>query len=423
MKYPSEHLFRLIKSLTKSEKRHFRKQALSHKKQRKYLKIFEAIDSQSRYNEKLIKKQFEEEGWVNRFNSAKEYLNIALMECLISYNRKNESQYSLDSLLLSINILQKKGFYDHCSGLIEKGKKMARELDDLKHLLALLELESLNHAGGINPYNSEEILDEQQNALKMLQNEYEYNRLYKKSFSITAKAGLDEFNGDELNNYGEIIREPLLKDISTALTFNARHLLKKQDRLTFMIDYAGLHHEINLLNKLGKFQLSAEKLVLFIQLGNVHKRELSSDIIMQHEYLMAYTRFGNNEFSQSKHHIENIISESNVQLRRDINKKARLLLLMIYSESGDLDLLEYSIRSTIRFFERNEIMNEMDKACFKLIRYSLDNFDNLERVHSELKNFKSNYGEKVHLVHDQIVNWIESKEKRVSFVEIIKETR
>ena len=498
MKHPSAHLYKLIKSLTKSEKRHFKALAKSTKNQGKYLMIFEAMDSQEGYDEKRIKKQFETQKWVQRFNSAKEYLNKALMESLIGYNRKNESQYSLDSLLLSIRILQKKGFYDRCSFLIEKGKKQSRELDDFKNLLALLELESINHAGGINPYNSDAILEEQQNALSLLKNEYEYNRLYKESFSITESSGHDAFRKEELESYKTLINKPLLKEYSIALTFNAkrqfinmhffyyrgvqdydkmhewilkavqlfehnkriilryplnyattllnlqasyekrmeyeksfdalrklrnfypRHLMIKQDRLTFMVDYASLHHEITLLNKIGEFSTSVMKLPSFIKLSKLHKRELSADIVLQQEYLMAYTFFGNNNYSGSKRHIENIISESNLNIRRDLHKKSRLLLMMIYYESKDLDLLEYTIRSTLRFFIRNEMMSELDKVCFKLIKQGLNNFENSQKLYSEVEKIKAEFGEKLKPVYGHIVAWIESKQYKVSFADFIK---
>ena len=498
MKYPSDHLYKLIKSLTKSEKRHFKALANSTKNQGKYLMIFEAIDSQESYDEKRIKKQFETQKWVQRFNSAKEYLNKALMESLIGYNRKNESQYSLDSLLLSIRILQKKGFYDRCSFLIEKGKKQSRELDDFKNLLALLELESLNHASGINPYNSDEILDEQHKALNLLQNEYEYNRLYKESFRIIESSGHDAFSREELQSYTSLINKPLLKDYSRAHTFNAkrqfinmhyfynrgvqdydkmhewilkavqlfehnkriilryplnyattllnlqssyekrteyeksfealrklrhfypRHLMIQQDRLTFMVDYASLHHEITLLNKIGEFSASAIKLPTFIELSKLHRRELSADIVLQQEYLMAYTLFGNNNNSASKKHIENIISQSNLNIRRDLHKKSRLLLMMIYYESKDLDLLEYTIRSTLRFFVRNEMMSELDKVCFKLFKQGLNNFENSQKLYSEVQKIKAEFGEKLKPVYGHIVTWIESKQNKVSLAEFIK---
>ncbi|MFT4600511.1 MAG: tetratricopeptide (TPR) repeat protein [Arenicella sp.] len=493
MKGPSDHLFKLIKSLTKSEKRYFTSQARSGKKGEKYLAIFHAIDAQSEYDEALIKRRFQAYPWIDRFNSAKEYLQKAMMEDLISYNRQNESQYSLDSLLLSIKILQKKGFYPECLKMIKKGKVLARELDDLKQLLALLELQSLNHPGGINPHGAEEILKEQKNAIHLLQNEYEYDLLYKLSYQILLESGLDNLKQENLKKYLLVIENPLLKMYNQALTFNSqrqfinihyfycrgvrkfdemhdwilkanslfknkqriilkyplnyattllnleaslekrgeynealtvlkilrsfypRHLLKKQDRLTFIVDYASLHHELTLLCKIGEFTEANDKLSSFLELGNIHNREFSEDIALQHQYLLAEIYFCNERPTECKEQLERIISLSNTDIRRDIHKKARLLLSMVYFEGGHIDLYDSSLRSSQRFLERHKIFDDSDQVCFKILRLGLNMFENKPDVQKLLQKLEqSPQG------HPFFSAWVKSKTMIRPLAEMVK---
>ena len=62
---PSTELFDLIKSLTKSEKRFFKLASSLQTGDKNYLKIFDAIDRQSNYDENTIKGQFKNETFIS----------------------------------------------------------------------------------------------------------------------------------------------------------------------------------------------------------------------------------------------------------------------------------------------------------------------------------------------------------------------
>ena len=72
----SDHLFKLIKSLSKSEKGYFKKYANFHVRndQNNYTRIFDAIDLQKEYDEKKIIRKFQRERFVNQFAVAQNYL-------------------------------------------------------------------------------------------------------------------------------------------------------------------------------------------------------------------------------------------------------------------------------------------------------------------------------------------------------------
>jgi len=85
---PSEDLFLLIKSLTKSEKGHFKKYASKHviAGENKYIKIFNAIERQKAYNEAELKEKFRDESLLKSFAPFKVYLFDLILKSLTVFH-------------------------------------------------------------------------------------------------------------------------------------------------------------------------------------------------------------------------------------------------------------------------------------------------------------------------------------------------
>ena len=75
MKTPSEALFKLIRKMTPSEKRYFKRFGLLQQKKdsNKYTLLFDAINDQIEYDEESLLKQFEGFDLVNNFSEIKKY--------------------------------------------------------------------------------------------------------------------------------------------------------------------------------------------------------------------------------------------------------------------------------------------------------------------------------------------------------------
>ena len=221
MKKPSDDLFRLIKSLTKSEKRSFRLNAFSGSEKKKYRLIFDAIDAQESYDEEALKYKFRNEKWSSRFNASKHYVYKVLLRNLSAYNRKYEPSYQLDDLILQIKALQRKGFFSKCDSFIKRGKEMARESEDYVKLLEFLRLESTNHVDGVVIDDPSKI-KQRTEALDLLENQYAYDRLYLQSFRIFSKNRNAGFDQQSELKHKDLVNSYLLSDIKKALTFESR---------------------------------------------------------------------------------------------------------------------------------------------------------------------------------------------------------
>ncbi len=129
----TDHLFTLIKSLSRSEKGYFKKYSNFYDKEKKnYVKIFNAMDLQKVYNEPKLIKKFKKERFIKQFSVAKKYLYDILMESLESYHKT--ATIELRSMLNRAEILIDKGLYKQAQKILKKAKDTAVHREKLSYI-------------------------------------------------------------------------------------------------------------------------------------------------------------------------------------------------------------------------------------------------------------------------------------------------
>ena len=132
---PSNELFDLIKSMSKSEKRYFKVFGSRHitGEENKHMKLFDIIDRQSYYDEEknlknlsITKPQLKD--WKN-------YLCKLILKSEENFYIENTAGNKIKHLIIHAEILFNKGLYDHCLKLLEKAKQLATQYE--KHLLLI----------------------------------------------------------------------------------------------------------------------------------------------------------------------------------------------------------------------------------------------------------------------------------------------
>lgn len=110
---PSEDLFHLIKSLTKSEKRYFKRFCMLYTTEKKnnYLKLFDAIDKQKVYDENKLKNKFKSETFVKQLSVVKDYLSKLILRSLITVESKRNLYYELRQSVAECELLMLRGLY------------------------------------------------------------------------------------------------------------------------------------------------------------------------------------------------------------------------------------------------------------------------------------------------------------------------
>ena len=140
MKTPSQDLFLLIKSLSKTEKRYFKKFSELHgKEDNNYLLLFDAIAKQKEFNEEELKKLFKGQAFMRQFPVAKNYLFSKILDALEFYHRDASIHSIVRRNIYRAELLQKKGMYDQSLKMLQRARSDANELD-LFH--ALLEIQT-----------------------------------------------------------------------------------------------------------------------------------------------------------------------------------------------------------------------------------------------------------------------------------------
>lgn len=140
----SSHLFELIQSMTKGEKRHFRLENSKYKQKEKtnFLKLFNALEEQEVFNEDAIKKKFGSENRINNYRSVKHRLYYLVLESLTIYKDRNKSGFDFSLMIIGqIQVLFNKKLYEQCAKLIIKAKTEFYKKENFVSLLKVIDLE------------------------------------------------------------------------------------------------------------------------------------------------------------------------------------------------------------------------------------------------------------------------------------------
>lgn len=253
----SDHLFQLIKSLNRSEKRYFSLYASRHTigEKNNYVVLFEAIDKQKEYDETALLKQFKKETFINKFSITKARLYDVVLNSLTAFHSSSSIDAELKRDLHCAEILYKKTLYEQCAKLLSSAKKIATRYEKHSSLLEislwekkLLETENYSGKKDADILN---ILEADNLNSEKIKNFNEYWNIKSRFFTILNKQGKVR-NSKEVLKFKKIIDNTLLKGEHKALSTETRYL--------FFHIYSAYYFGI------GDYEKSYENLVKNVQL-------------------------------------------------------------------------------------------------------------------------------------------------------------
>ncbi len=223
----SDDLFRLIKSMSKSEKRYFKLQAGVHTIGEKnvYVKLFDIIDKMDIYDEDSILKKYKGEKFTKNLFSAKNYLFNLILRILTVYNAESSIDIKLRTMLSELDILFEKGLYKQFKSVLARAEKMARENEKYYYLAILLERKAVyiltQVYGEKGRYDIDSLGMEILEVLEKIKYSFEYKLLYEKLFFLIKETEYDVLRGEKtrLENF---IKNPLLVDDSNAVSASSK---------------------------------------------------------------------------------------------------------------------------------------------------------------------------------------------------------
>lgn len=221
---PSNELYDLIKSLTKSEKRFFKLHSALQSGEKNYLRIFDAIDRQKAYDEEAIKQQFAKETFIRHFPSEKNHLYKLILKALRAYHAESSVSGLLKQHLNNIEILFSKALYSEATKILHRAKKIARDHERYYYLFELLSWEKMlieeAFQSGNFTSDLEALIKEEDKVLEKLHNLATYHVLYAKINYVFRSDGYVRTE-EEHTIVEEISDHPLIKGKNTALSSRA----------------------------------------------------------------------------------------------------------------------------------------------------------------------------------------------------------
>ena len=143
------------------------------------------------------------------------------------------------------------------------------------------------------------------------------------------------------------------------------------------------------------------------------------------DYAIAYMYFGAGEYSKSLLWVNKILNDTS-EYRLDYKIFAKIMNLIIHFELGNIDLLEYNIRSVLRYLMKKDKLYKYEFALLSFIKkiILLTGNDDLnfefQKLKKELDKISEDDYEKKAFDYFDITSWLESKQNNKSFSEIVK---
>lgn len=135
----SNHLFELIKSLNKSEKRYFKVFSSRHTigEENGYIKLFDYIDKMETYDEDRLFADFKGQALLNKFSITKARLYSNILKSLDSFHSGSSIDAQLFRQIHSADILFNKGLYSQAEKVLGSVEKQAEKYERLNLLMEI----------------------------------------------------------------------------------------------------------------------------------------------------------------------------------------------------------------------------------------------------------------------------------------------
>lgn len=221
---PSTELFKLIQSLSKSEKRFFKLSSSLQSGEKNYLKIFDFIEGQKEYDEAELKNAFKKETFIKHLPSEKNHLYKLILKSLRAYYSDQSISSSLKQELKNVEILYNKALYKECEKFVERAKITAKKYEKFYYWFELINwekklLDSAYEEGEFGK-SLDKLVAEEEYVIARLRNLAEYTVIYSKINAVFRSGGFTR-NKEEKMLVDDIANHHLIKGKNTALSTKA----------------------------------------------------------------------------------------------------------------------------------------------------------------------------------------------------------
>lgn len=408
--HKKNNLFELIKSLSPSEKRHFRRSLSGNgKDDSNFLRLFDEIDSMDSYKESEIRNTFKDERFVNQLHVTKIYLQDSILKSLRSFHAASSSSLTIKDLFKNIEICFHKELYNQCALEILKAEKVAIQTEDDIALLETLNWKrKLAQTKSPANLNLKEIIVSQKTLLQRLNNVHAlwehmvglvdtklpdkesvhslnekvllhhliYRTEIQQGRNNEAKKCLEELISILESNPLRLKEEPgiylssvnnllsflvFTKDYNEALALlsKARIFCESSDRAKrSQSNFRQILRMYNIELEIYRDTESLEKGISLIadigQLIKKHRETTPKEYLISLWFQFGYIFFLKKDFKSSLHWINEIMNSSFATLRPDLHIQTHFLNLMVHFELKNFFVMRYFVGGTKRFGKKSQ---------------------------------------------------------------------
>lgn len=359
----SSHLFELIQSLSKSEKRYFKVLSSKHVigEENKYIQLFDFMDDMDDYDENMIMEHFKGEAFLNKFSITKSRLYDHILKSLEQFHSSHSVDAQIYNLLNCVDILQNKTLYKQAHKLLRSAEKLAVKNDRYSILMEISLkrkrlLEKQNYAD-IKPKELEDFLHQDAERLEKLKNYMHLWSTKSELFYIINKKNRTE-NESEIQSLREQIKQfDTLPDSS--LFFDSMYL-KNHINSAYCFYIGDFECSLNYLTK---------NIDLFQESPNRIKQDPTNYVsVLVNTVFIAHKIGKKIVFRDSLNELKNFSDRYKIELTEDIEIK-------MFSSTASLEL---SIMINSGEFEKAAIL-------IPEIESSLEKFDS--KINTVRKSF------------------------------------
>lgn len=239
-------MYRLVNSLTPTEKRYFRIFVRGKTdRDSKYLQLFEAIANPGDFDEEKFKQKTYKGEQIEgkKYSELKSYLYDLILKCLQSFDEQHSVDYKISQLLQGTSVLYKRGHYGDCRELLQKARKIAIRYECFAFQLDIIRWEKQLAYTQMDADFLDKNLDhlhfEETRALEQLHNSVLYRKAFFEVYAAVKREALHR-NRDRMEHLRELVNTEPFKSLDHAISHRAR---VQQLRTLNLFHYAALEQE------------------------------------------------------------------------------------------------------------------------------------------------------------------------------------
>ena len=342
-KTSSDSLYQLIKSLSRTEKRYFKLYVSRHNPKQKSIneKLFNAIATQTDYNEKELIERFSEEEFSKSFSVAKTRLYNNIIESLQFFHSGKSVDNTLYKYLSEIEILYQKSLYNQCYKILKKAKKLALSNEKLELLQIIVKWET--KLAESTKYLTKESSTLVESLGLAIQNsglvQIEFDLLKKKTlFFNELYAGRVHAKNEEI------------KDLVDSLG-NAKKYSTSKTKVVFNQIKSAWHFALNQLKRSNFYSIKA--------LDFLNENETETEISILGN--IVYTAIATDNFEMAEAHLRKL---KEIQVNQDSNL-SDIQRIRLFENIASLDLYLYLNKGEI-----SKAKSTMEITSIELAKYN-----------------------------------------------------